>query len=292
MRAGEYASAVQRRAWRFYADTLTRVTRRGSAREGLASFGDPDRSAPRIWNERLSERHAEYRRDHALVSTSASVVCVSRRPQMLDEIVANTVRQVAVDIELVLVTNDRGFDNSDIDRALSPIRRARHIATDPDASLGECLNLGLGVATERFVAKFDDDDYYGPNFLSDSLRAHGYAGAGVVGKHTYYAEFTASGDRYLRFPGHEFSYSSTLAGGTLVIDRDRVGDLGFTEVSLGEDRAFISACHRRGVSTFAADRFSFLQRRGAENTWAISEEQFRKGSEAVDPGDPAHRVDQ
>ena len=62
----------------------------------------------------------------------------------------------------------------------------------------------------------------------------------VVGKHTYYAGFHANDQTVLRFPGHEFSYSATLAGGTLVIDRGIVGGLQFQDISLGEDRAFLA----------------------------------------------------
>lgn len=291
MTVGQYAAAAQQRAWRAYADARTRLGKRGSATHGLESFGRPCRTDLLAWNDQLSEGHAAYRRDHAPTATTALVICVSRRPWLVDDVVANVVRQVDVGVEFVLVTNDADFGDIDLDEMLGPIPRARHIATDPAMSLGQCLNLGLDATRERFVAKFDDDDYYGSHYLADSLRAHGYSGAGVVGKHTYYAEFTESGDRYLRFPGHEFSYSSTLAGGTLVIDRDRVGDLHFPDISLGEDRAFIASCHRRGVSTFAADRFNFVQRRGADNTWSVAANEFLVETQRVEREDDAHVVD-
>ena len=143
----------------------------------------------------------------------------------------------------------------------------------------------------RFVAKFDDDDLYGPQYLTDALRAHRYAGAGVVGKHSYYAHLPESGETILRFPGHEFRYSSTLAGGTLVIDRDRVGDLRFPDRSVGEDRAFVAGCHRRGVATFSADRFNFSQGRGTDNTWTIDRGEFLKKSRVVDPTLDEHVVE-
>jgi len=149
----------------------------------------------------------------------------------------------------------------------------------------------MASSSSRFVAKFDDDDRYGAHHLVDSLRAHGYAGAGVVGKHTYYAEIEATGERLLRFPGNEFRYTSTLAGGTLVIDRDRTGDLAFDDISLGEDRAFIAACNRRGLSTFSADRFNFVQSRGRDNTWTIADADFAAETVPVSQADPVHVVD-
>ncbi|MEM1335641.1 MAG: hypothetical protein AAGG08_19525, partial [Actinomycetota bacterium] len=107
------------------------------------------------------------------------------------------------------------------------------------------------------------------------------AGAGVVGKHTYYADVVASSQHVVKFPGNEFRYSSALAGGTLVIDRERTSDLGFEEISLGEDQAFLRACHRRGISTFSADRFNFVQLRSGDNTWRVSDELFLDGAITV-----------
>jgi hypothetical protein len=42
-----------------------------------------------------------------------------------------------------------------------------------------------------------------------------------------------------------------------------------------------------GVSTFSADRFGFIQTRGADNTWSVSREQFLEGCTvlSVDEGE-------
>jgi hypothetical protein len=123
------------------------------------------------------------------------------------------------------------------------------------------------------------------------MRAHAYAGAAVVGKHTYYAYLAEQDRTVLRFPTHEFSYSSTLAGGTLVIDRDRIGSVRFADVSIGEDRAFIAACLRRGAATYSADRFSFTQTRSGDNTWNVDLERFLIGTTPVQSGNAADVVD-
>lgn len=219
------------------------------------------------------------------------MICVSQRPSLIDTVVANVARQTGVEVDVVLVTNDDGFAEVDVDRHVAQLPRATVVEMPTAATLGACLNAGLAATDERFVAKFDDDDWYGRGYLADALRAHGYAGAGVVGKHTYYAEVGEPADRYLRFPGHEFSYSGTLAGGTLVIDRGRVGDLLFDDVSIGEDRRFIHSCHRRGISTFSGDRFGFVQRRTGVNTWNISDEDFLRSCLAVDASSSEHDVD-
>jgi len=194
-------------------------------------------------------------------------------------------------LDVVFVAHHDGYDSLDLERFFERVGGATLITAPPAMSLGSALNLGLDATAERFVAKFDDDDFYGHGYLLDGLRAHGYAGAGVVGKHSYYTDLLSTGEQYLRFPGNEFSYSGTLAGGTLIVDRERVGGLRFDDVSLGEDRAFLAACHRRGVSTFSADRFGFVQRRNTDNTWSVDQLKFLASCELIDRMHRDHLVD-
>ncbi len=262
------------RAWRVGADIRRRVTRTGSATSALASLGRPDRRNAGEWNAATTAGHDRYRAAHPVPDERVAIVCVSMRPEYLDAVVANIQRQSHSRVEVVFVANSDEFDIAVVERAFAPMS---HVAVDhppSGTSLGGALNRAMERTDARFVAKFDDDDLYGANFIPDALRAHSYAGAGVVGKHSYYAHLVERDQLVVRFPGHEFSYSGTLAGGTLVIDRDRVGDQRFDDVSIGEDRAFLARCHRRGISTYSADRFNFTQVRHASNTWNVSTESF------------------
>ena len=282
---------AQGRLWRHYADLRRSITRAGSAREALTHFHDARRSDVAGWQRATTEGHHSYRASIDPIPATVAVICVTSRPERLAELLRFVANQDHRDLELVVVTNSEAYDDVDVDAEVGPIRGAVgevNVLRQPGThSLGRCLNAAMATTDARFVAKFDDDDRYGPHYLSDALRAHRYAGAGVVGKHTYYAHLSTTDEYVLRFPGHEFTYSSTLAGGTLVIDRERTGRLEFEDRSLGEDRAFIRACHRMGVSTFSADRFGFIQTRGADNTWSVSREQFLEGCTVLPADDGA-----
>lgn len=282
-----YLDGVRGRLWRAYADGRRRVTRAGSAAGSAVACAGVDRSDVEGWTAALAERHQAYRDAVEPAGGDTVVVCVSSRPHLLESVVAAVARQTLAPHEFVLVANSSGYDDVDIEGtvarldgscATTVLRRPAH------QSLGACLNDAMDAGSARFIAKFDDDDLYGPHHLADALRAHSYAGAGVVGKHTYYAHLVGSDTTVLRFPAHEFLYSSTLAGGSLVIDRARTGDLRFDDISLGEDRAFIAACHRRGVSTFSADRFNFVQTRAHDNTWQVPDDAFLRSTTEVGDG--------
>lgn len=276
---------ISKRAWRSFADARRVVTRAGGSSQTLASFGRPDRTDITSWNTATEVGHAEYRAANSVPGGRAVAVCVSMRPELLEAVVSNLARQEFEGLDVVFVANSADFDRSTVERAFEQIPNAVIDHPPAGSSLGVALNRGMKRSDARFVAKFDDDDLYGPNYLSDQLRAHGYAGAGVVGKHSYFAQIEQTGATYLRFPGQEYRYSGTLAGGTLVIDRDRVGEQEFDDISLGEDRAFLARCHRRGLSTFSADRFNFTQVRTGKNTWSVPDHVFIAGAlNVLDPG--------
>lgn len=287
-------AAVIGRVWRGVADANRFVRRAGSASSALAALGNPDRSDGEVWMQQTAQQHLAYRAAHGVPDATVAIVCVSNRPHLLADIVSNVRRQTEIDpgrLDVVYVANYHDADRTEIESEFDGVEGV-YVETPPaGTSLGAGLNRALARTDARFVAKFDDDDLYGPHHLADSLRAHSYCGAGVVGKHSYYAHFPDRDETVLRFPGREFSYSSTLAGGTLVIDRDSVGDQQFPDISLGEDRAFLAACHRRGISTFAADRFNFTQIRSDHNTWQPGDEVFLDGTQRVDPSSALHCIE-
>ena len=291
-RAVSVVGDVRRRLWRGYADGRRRIRRSGSAVSAMTIFGEQSRNAPSIWTDITSERHECYRSANPVPPGSVAIVCVSRRPHLLHHFVKNVERQTgfANAIEVVFVANGPGFVEDEVEHALVSIPHALVDHAPTGTSLGRGLNRGMSMTGARFIAKFDDDDFYGSAFLADALRAHSYAGAGVVGKHSYFAHLRSRNETVIRFPSHEFCYSSTLAGGTLVIDRDVVDDQEFPDISLGEDRAFIARCHRRGISTFSADRFNFTQIRDGGNTWRLDDEDFLIGTESVGSGWPESEI--
>ena len=69
-----------------------------------------------------------------------------------------------------------------------------------EKTLGECLNLLVEQADGEYGTKWDDDDFYGPLYLSDQVNAVMYSGAEVVGKRAHYMHLTRSKATILRNP--------------------------------------------------------------------------------------------
>jgi hypothetical protein len=216
-----------------------------------------------------------------------SVLAPTNRPEFLDNLLTNFSRQREVAAELVVLTNSDRFDRADVDRRLAGVAGARALHLAEGMTMGECLNAGLAATDARFVAKFDDDDQYGPYYLHDALLVHRFIDAAIVGKKTFFAYLEASDETVLRFPGNEFIAANRVSGSTMLIDRAVFGDVHFAALNLGED---IDLCERaidRGFVVFSADRFNYVAMRRPDprtHSWSIREADYRIGSVPVSKG--------
>ncbi len=207
-----------------------------------------------------------------------SVLCSTNRRANLEAVVDNYRQQRHESRELVVIAHGDGFDDQALADALGDVAGARWYRAPQAWTLGRCLNFGIEHCNERFVAKFDDDDAYGPEYLGDSLLAATASRATIVGKHSYFAVLERSDRTILRFPGRECRFTPYLAGGTLMIDVQAIGPLRFPDRNIGEDQGLIRACLAAGQAVFAGDMFNYVQRRGDHNTWTAADDYFARGA--------------
>ncbi len=221
------------------------------------------------------------------IQPGCTVVCVSNRPDRLAHALENFDRQSYGGKHLLFVTNSGAFDIDELDKRIASIPRARWIAADPDLTLGECLNLAIDQLDTAFVAKMDDDDLYGDDYLADLMTAFLYSEADIVGKGGYYCHVAGRDETWLRGAYREFKYGEYVAGGTIVASVEAIDDLRFQAVPRGTDTRFLKDAAAAGLRIFSADRFNFVQMRGADrtsHTWQIDEEHYLRNARRVGSG--------
>ena len=206
-----------------------------------------------------------------------SAICVSYRPEFLEHVHAQLARQNHDHIELIFVQNSSAFSEEEIAARFSDFN-LKILSIPEEKFLADGLNAALEVASGDYFAKIDDDDYYGPNYLSDALLAFDYApAAGVVGKNSFLAYVEAMDQTVLRFPDKSYRFCRHVHGGTLVWDRRKLEGLEFKPVQRGTDTWFLDSVRRRGVKIFSTDPFNFVHVRYADksrHTWTIDDEEF------------------
>ncbi|BAW93535.1 glycosyl transferase family protein [Actinomyces sp. Chiba101] len=206
-------------------------------------------------------------------TASIAPLVATKRPHRLVAALESLAAQQGVEIRPVILTH--GFEADDAARACA--RELGLEATWMSAPAGASLGANYAAMLQRveadLIAKMDDDDLYGPHYLSEALAAIDYSGAGIVGKHAHYAHLAGSDLTVLRFPEWEHRYTSFVSGPTIVARADLARAVGFPDASRGEDTALLRGALDAGARVYSTSRFGFVQRRGdaADHTWAIDD---------------------
>ncbi|QHC02472.1 glycosyltransferase [Epidermidibacterium keratini] len=212
---------------------------------------------------------------------SVSVICSTNRPAQLDHLLQQVAAQRGVDIQLVVLTH--GFEpDPRLLRATADrhgIEQLQTIYGSPQWTLGECLNQLVDAADGDLVAKFDDDDFYGPHYLLDQCAALRYSGADLVGKQASYLYMASHDAIVLRYPEREHRWTTFVAGPTLVAPTTTFRQVRFARVNRGEDTRLLRELSATGAQIYSADRFSFLQIRGRHgHTWRVDDAELLANS--------------
>jgi spore maturation protein CgeB len=217
---------------------------------------------------------------------TVSVVVATNRPHQLGHVLATVGSQVGVSVQLVLGTHGWDLDEAEL-RA-----RARHHGVDDvtlvpvgaDVPLGECLNRLVAAAGGDLVAKMDDDDLYGPHYLSDQAYALEFSRADVVGKQAHYLRLDRLDATLLRFREREHRFTDFVAGPTIVTRRATALDAPFPARSQGEDTGFLRSVTGSGGTVYSADRFNFVQVRRSQpagHSWQVSDTELLASGDVV-----------
>ncbi|MCB5292898.1 glycosyltransferase [Arthrobacter sp. SO3] len=237
-----------------------------------------------IWAAHTYAHRAETVLQHALPGRnlgvqrpSVSVLLPTIRPQNLEGVFRTLAGQRGLELELVLLTHGFRLSAERLAElsAQSGLRNVVLLEASRDISLGECLNRCVAASSGQVLTKMDDDDHYGPHYLSDQLHAMAYSGADVVGKQAHYMHLESSDAALLRFAAREHRFTDFVMGPTIMARRDVFTDHPFQHVTVGEDTGFLRAAHAAGKIIYSADRFNYFQvRTGAGHTWQIEDAQL------------------
>jgi len=210
---------------------------------------------------------------------SVSVVAATNRPEMLDRMVANVALQDHPNLELVLALHGDGFPAADPvapdGLTLTVLRFAA------DTVFGHVLSAASAAASGEWVAKMDDDDWYGAEHISDLVLAAGYSGADLVGKGSEFVYLEGAGTTIRRGLGAGETPSRTLSGGTLLVRSSVLRDIdGWRGLPRGVDVALIDDVASAGGALWRTHPFGYLLcRTTGRHTWSVDDHYFERQAE-------------
>jgi hypothetical protein len=199
---------------------------------------------------------------------SVSVVLATKRPEMLAFALRQVRKQRGVELQLVLAPH--GFTpDADVLRELGPERLVVR-PHDESTLFGDVLADAVAAADGDLVLKMDDDDWYGPDFVTDLLLARSYSGAELVGTPSE-MHYLVPKDVTVR-RGHQAElYAHFVAGGTMLVDRGLLRSVGsFRSVRKYVDAQLLHAVGQAGAAVYRTHGLGYLLRRNASgHTWDV-----------------------
>ncbi|MNI35005.1 putative glycosyl transferase [compost metagenome] len=206
-----------------------------------------------------------------------SIITCTNRQSYLRNLIQNYTRQTLAKKELIIIVNNNKIPLAPYQSLAQKHRNVQVFRVDGHQSLGACLNFAVKKTKYSYIAKFDDDDYYAPYYLADSLQALRRANADVLGKRAQYMYLRGSKTLILRFPHDEHRSVNKLPGATLFMKRDVVNKVQFPNQSVGEDDVFCLRSKRKGYKVYSAGKYNFvaIRRKNSSNhTWIISDKEL------------------
>ena len=215
-----------------------------------------------------------------------AMILASKRPDRI----ATAIRQIGTQTyrNLELRVGLHGFVMTDeIDQAIRDLPMSTEVhELSSELPLGRILNDLIDTTNAPLLAKIDDDDFYGPAHIEDSVNAMEYSGCRVVGKATQFVYLEDENATILRRPDQEgVEIAGTLNGPTLVFGREVWEQGPFPYRPRFVDVLFERAARANGYGLYATQRWEFcLMRTSSDHTYPGSSSAFLGGSDPLWPG--------
>ena len=213
-----------------------------------------------------------------------SVVMSTNRPDLVGEAVWRMQRQRSVDVELLIGCH--GFPPEELAELKlegGAVSSATVLGFDTSTVFGDVLRGLSDRATAPVLAKWDDDDLYGPHHLIDLWLSSVLARAPLVGKAAEFVLLESSGLLVRRRGGSIYRSTHFLAGGALLMSRrglDLVGGWGSIPRSVDQD--VITRFDEAGLPPFRTHGYEFvLVRHDRGHTWDTQEGYFEAAADEI-----------
>ncbi|NIK77612.1 glycosyltransferase involved in cell wall biosynthesis [Paenibacillus castaneae] len=208
-----------------------------------------------------------------------TIITSTIRPKLVEQVFNNYARQKWKSKELIIIINKNDIQMKRYEQKAKQYQNVRIYRMDEQKNLGECLNFGVSQAKYDYIAKFDDDDYYSPNYILESMHLFTHSKADVVGKRTCYFYFPHRSTLLLRRTSvPPYSPCVRIAGGTIMFHKRVFHHVRFsTQVYQGSDVRFVNACLKKGYHVYTTSSYNFVGIRRANrksHTWKVSDKKL------------------
>lgn len=217
---------------------------------------------------------------------SISIITPTFRGDCMENIFSNYLRQNHDKKEMIIILNNNSLDIEYYKKKAREYSNIKVLQMDENSTLGECRNYGINHSNMNYIAMFDDDDYYSPNYLSQAVDTFKTVDCDIVGKLTAFVYFESLKSLGIwNWNMYENKYSPGVMDSSLVFNRNILKKVAIPNIQYPELSVFQNNCLNYGIKIYSTDRFNYVFHRHPQSqiqhTWNKKEEEFLRESKII-----------
>jgi len=203
-----------------------------------------------------------------------TVIAVTNSPDTLPPILLNFKNQSYANMELIVIINNDLTNQEKWNAVMMTDKRIRAFRIAEKSTNGTCYNFAISQAKYEFIAFFENNDIYTPNYIEDMMHAFEYADAGIVGKCSHYVYLRDRGMLNVKNPDMEYRYVESFPTSAVVAKKEIFDTVQFDAAVKFPFPLLFGACIQKGIRLYASDRFNFV------SVWHsdVEDRPWKKGS--------------
>ncbi|WP_230869319.1 glycosyltransferase [Iocasia frigidifontis] len=213
-----------------------------------------------------------------------SIITSTNKTEYSKNIFMNYNQQNYQDKELIIILNNNNLDIQKWQDYSKSFQNVQVFQLDESTTLGSCLNFAIEKSKGDYIAKFDDDDYYGPNYLIDQINCFSDVNTQIIGRVERFMHFPESKILGIANIGVRNCFHNWIIGPSPVIKRDVFNKVKFNDINRGEDQTFFRKCLKVGFKLYTGNPFNYVQIRHRDlnkHTMKVSVELSQKACKII-----------
>ena len=194
-----------------------------------------------------------------------SVVTVTNKLNSIKNIYCNFKRQIYPNKELVIIINNNNINLDYYESVLKNknIKDFQIFKLDDGITLGNCLNYSIDKMNGDYWAKFDDDDYYGKNYLIEASYFLKKTNAELIGKKSIILYDIGKNIKY-DLNQSKNKFVDFIRGPTFFCHKNLLNQFKFDDLNCGEDTQFLKKIIKNKKKMYATSNNNFIHIRNSK----------------------------
>lgn len=203
------------------------------------------------------------------------------REEDIENCLESHAKQIYPNCNSVIIAHSDGDLKEKIESAAAKkLKDCTVIGVSREHPVGRCYNEGVKHCDGKYIAKIDDDDFYGPWYVMDYIIAMEQMDAPVASKKSFFIWLEQSDETYLINSNRMTSFGPSGIGCSITLRRDFMDHIAFPETfDPIMDQVFYREVVAMGQEVLSIHPFGLVVRRRPnkdKHVWKANDKAFRK----------------